>query len=348
VLKNIFKEKAPNYTEIEVSYFQLCNLHCSFCWQDNYDPTGISTISEKADVAIDYLKREQLNLRPNIQVHMLGGELFEDQNDYYDQYLDFIFKIKSHCDRELPDKNVTFIFLTNMNFQRDSTVGKLERFLETLVASGCHFLLTTSWDPTGRPLKGEVSTRFHQNILQFKKYIAEITFVLTRPTIKRLLAGETYYLDLLYGEGFEIDYDYYMPTTNVDKLMPSDRELLHAFRFLIGRYPRISKLNAWTGTNTNPTKITCASLNKITILPDGTITNCRHLDYKNDDFKTDTLNESNSDMMMNFITSKECLSCTYFQKCPMSCFLMSDHKKFLGRKELDRCFYKILFEENES
>ena len=345
MLRHIFRDKAPHYTEIEVSFFQLCDLHCRFCWQDNYDPTGITSIVEKADVAIDYLKKNHASIQPNIQVHMLGGELFEDQNNYYAEYLQFILKVKKYCDEFLPDRKLLFVFLTNMNFQNDSTLNKVETFLHKLEEHECKFILTTSWDPTGRPLKGQITTRFHHNINYFKKYLAEITFVLTKPTIERLLKGETEYLDLLYNDGFKIDYDYYMPTTNVDSLMPSDWDLLNGFRFLINRYPNISKLKAWTKNINAPTKITCASLNKITILPDGTMTNCRHLDYKQEDFQTKILNESNSDMILNFITSKECLSCSFFTECPMSCFLMADHKRFLQNKQLDRCFYKILFEE---
>ena len=344
-LNHILKEKVPQYTEIEVSFFELCNLHCSFCWQDNYSTVGITSIAKKADIVIDYLKREEKLLRPAIQVHMLGGELFEDSNDYYKEYKDFILRIKQYCDEGLPLKNLTFVFLTNMNFQKNETIKKLESFLRDLEENNCSFILTTSWDPTGRPLKGEVNTRFHYNITHFKKYLSEITFVLTRPTIYRLIQDENKYLDLLVEQGFQIDFDYYMPTSNTEKMMPSDRELLLAFRYLIKKYPFIRKLSAWVKTLNTPQKITCASLSKITVLPDGTITNCRHLNYLEEDFDTPIMNESNSDMILNFISKKECLSCSYFSKCPMSCFLMSDHKFFSTRQELDKCFYKILFDE---
>lgn len=136
-----------------------------------------------------------------------------------------------------------------------------------------------------------------------------------------------------------------MPTTWADSLMPSDHELLNAFRYLLWKFPKIRKLKSWTEPNEEACRITCASLNKITILPDGTITNCRHLNYDQKDFDTEIFNESNSDIVMKFITKKECLSCPYFKRCPLSCFVMSDHKKFLGNKELNECFYKILFRE---
>jgi radical SAM protein with 4Fe4S-binding SPASM domain len=347
LVKNIIGPKAPDYTEIEVSFFQLCALHCRFCWQDTYDPTGISSIRDKAEVVLDYLQKQKDKLQPNIQVHMLGGELFEDSNDYYDDYFYFISTIAEYCKKNIPEKKLLFVFLTNMNFQKDETKNKLENFLNQLINSNYKFILTTSWDPTGRPLKGEIDTKFHQNITYFKKHLAEITFVLTKTTINKLLRENIEYLDLLYNLGFKLDFDYYMPTTQVDSLMPSDRDLLNALRLLIKKYPKISKLKAWTQNINSPGKLTCASLNKITILPDGTLTNCRHLNYDQSDFETKIFNESNSDMILNYITKKECLSCNYFFKCPLSCFVMSDHKKFIENKELEECYYKILFRENE-
>lgn len=346
-IRSILKGKLPRLTEIEISFFELCNLHCRFCWQDNYNPTGTNTIEEKADIIIDYLIKQKDILESHIAIHMLGGELFEDTIDYYDQYYTFINKINTYCKEELPEKTLIFVFLTNMNFQLDSTKLKLESFLNKLKEIKAPFVLTTSWDPTGRPLAGETTTRFHHNITYFKEYVREITFVLTKPTIRKLLNDNNEYLDLLVKEGFRIDLDYYMPTKLVDSLMPSDRDLLNAFRYLLYKYPQISKLKVWQKDAPITSEISCASLNKITILPDGTITNCRHLKYDPKDFDTEIFNESNSDIILKYITKKECLSCPYFQRCPLSCFVMSDHKKFLGNKELDECYYRILFRESD-
>lgn len=347
MVKMLLHDKAPKYTEIEVSFFQLCALHCRFCWQDNYNEDGIHSIADKSQVAIEYLELNKAKLQPTIQVHLLGGELFEDSNDYYDDYTEFILNIKNYCDKALPEKELKFVFLTNMNFQKDSTLEKLENFLDGLREKAVEFVLTTSWDPTGRPLAGETSTRFHQNITHFKKDLAEITFVLTKSTIKKLLKGKNEYLDYLYNNGFTLDYDYYMPTKQVDSLMPSDWDLLNGIRYLLAHYPKIRKLQAFVDNFGNPGKITCASLNKITILPDGTITNCKHLDYDQKDFETEINKESNASIIMKYITKKECLSCSYFNDCPMSCFLMADHKKFIENSVLDECFYKIIFRERD-
>lgn len=347
MLKMVMKDKIPRYTEIEISFFELCALHCRFCWQDNYNPTGIKSITEKAKIVVDYLEKQKDFLQPNIQVHMLGGELFEDSNDYYSEYFTFIDNVFEYCKHHLPDKKLMFVFLTNMNFQKEKTKLKLEFFLNKLKVKNIQFILTTSWDPTGRPLKGDVETQFHKNITYFKEYLSEITFVLTKPTIQKLLQDKNEYLDLLVEQGFIIDYDYYMPTTWADSLMPSDRDLLNAFRYLLYKYPIIRKLKSWIEQEEDACRITCASLNKITILPDGTITNCRHLNYDNKDFDTEIFNESNSDIIMKYLTKKECLSCPYFKRCPLSCFVMADHKKFLGNQELNECFYKILFRETD-
>lgn len=347
-IRKVFKQKAPDYTEIEISFFELCNLHCRFCWQDNYNPTGINTIVDKADIVIEYLKTQKEKLLDNIQVHMLGGELFEDTIDYFEDYYQFIAKIQKHYEEHLPGKSMKYVFLTNMNFQKDETLKKLEAFLNRLKAINCKFVLTTSWDPTGRPLAGETTTRFHHNITYFKEYISEVTFVLTKQTIRRILDDKTPYLDLLNKEGFNIDYDYYMPTSAVDALMPSDRELYEVMSCMIKRFPYIHKLEVFTNKHPNFTgRLTCGSLHKITILPDGTLTNCRHLDYDQKDFETEIFNESNSSMIMKYISKKECLSCPYFIRCPLSCFVMSDHKKFTGQKELDECLYKKVYKDQD-
>ena len=162
-----------------------------------------------------------------------------------------------------------------------------------------------------------------------------------------MLKDKNEYLEYLYTNGFTLDYDYYMPTDKVKGLMPNDWELLNAIRYLLGKFPKIRKLQTFIDNHGNPGKITCASLNKITILPDGTITNCRHLDYDQEEFNTEIIKESNSKMIMNYMNEKECLSCAYYQDCPMSCFLMSDHKQFTSNKTLDECFYKIIFRERD-
>jgi hypothetical protein len=273
MIRKILKDKTPRYTEIEISFFELCALHCRFCWQDNYNPTGTNTIAEKAEIVVDYLKKQEAILQPNIQVHLLGGELFEDSNDYYGEYTAFINRIFEHCQLVLPDKELMFVFLTNMNFQKDETKAKLESFLNGLRSKGVKFILTTSWDPTGRPLKGDIETQFHKNITHFKDDLSEVTFVLTKPTIKKLLEDKNEYLSLLVEQGFNIDYDYYMPTTWADSLMPSDRDLLNAFRYLIYKFPGIRKLKSWLEPEEEACRITCASLNTSS----GSIPNSLHI-----------------------------------------------------------------------
>ena len=346
-IKQILASKAPKYTEIEVSFFQACALRCSFCWQDHDDTEGVTTIREKADTVIDYLENNKGKLQPLIQVHMLGGELFEDNHDeeYYEDYLYFMEKVNDYCSKNLPDKRVLFILISNMSFKLDKTGEKIDNLVASLSNQSIEFLIATSWDPTGRPLTKELQSNFHKNILRYKKYISEVTFVLTRPTIKRILADNDKYLRQLVDMGFKIDYDYYTPTGAHELLMPSDWEILNAIRCMIKKYPSMGKLKAFTNPEEHKGIMTCASLNKITILPDGTITNCRHLNYDQESFNTKILNESNADIIMSYVTKKECLTCEYFADCPLSCFLMHDHKTFTGRQELDECLYKVVYRE---
>lgn len=336
VLRELLGLKAPPRTEIEVSFFQLCNLRCAMCWQDHDDATGITTIVDKSNTVIEYLQKSD-HLRDDINVTMTGGELFEDSIDYFAQYLLFMQNINTYA-KTLPGKRVSFTLITSLNFSQP-TLQKLIIFLQQLDELGIDYAVATSWDPTGRPVGREISTQFHRNLIRLKEYVAGITTVLTRPTIKALMKGDTYF-DLLYGK-FSMDFDYYVPTAAAKALMPSDVELKEFFLFALEKYPKVPILQAWQLGEVNP--ISCGSLNKITMLPDGSLVTCRQIKYDAADFKSDIVQNSNANIIERYIKNNECLSCEHFFKCTMSCFVMNDHREYLGRKELSYCLYKDIF-----
>ncbi|RLA63451.1 MAG: hypothetical protein DRQ88_12445 [Epsilonproteobacteria bacterium] len=331
-IDEILKEKAPNHTEIEVCFFHTCNINCKFCWQSSSDERGEDTIVEKADIVLEYAQKSPVN--SFIQIHLLGGEIFDDGKNRYNDYKAFLSKIHEN----LKTKH-KFIFLTNMNWSTDSTDSEVESLIAYMESMGIDFHFTTSWDPTGRPIKGEVETDFHKNLMKYKKYVSEITFVLTKPTIQKLLGRDTSYLDLLITEGFQVDIDYYMPTSSTDQLMPTDRMLLEAMLCLNKHYPKIKKMSNLEG------KITCMSPSKVTIMPDGTLTCCMHIEYDQKEFNTPIVKESNSPLILNFLEKNGCFSCEYYSKCPFTCFVMDDHKSF--KRELNDCLYKLYFDKTK-
>jgi sulfatase maturation enzyme AslB (radical SAM superfamily) len=325
--------KAPQRTEIEVSFFQKCNLRCAFCWQDHDDPTGVNDIIGKSDVVLDYIHNWKY-LKEDIVVTMTGGELFQDDVDYFDQYYMFM-----HCvleEVEIDPSRISFTLISNLMFNPD-TLDKVDDFLIRCETNGIKVSLGTSWDISGRP----ASPRFHRNLEYLKEYIQGITFVLTKPAIQRLLFGNyNNYFDYLYAN-YNIDFDYYVPTEHADKMMPSDWYLLNVFRLFVEKYPKLPTVKSWLKGKVNP--ITCGNLNKITILPDNSVVPCRQLDYCNSDFETPINPYSNKDMVSNYMDRHDCFGCEYYNKCTMTCFVMNDHVSY--EEELDDCLYRKLFKE---
>lgn len=329
LLREILDQKAPQRTEIEVSFFQKCNLRCTFCWQDHDDDTGINDIVGKADVVIQYLK-EWEHIKDDITVTMTGGELFQDKVYYYEQYYQFMFRIMSFMPK------VKFTMVTNLMFNMD-TLDEVDNLLTRCKNSGIDVSLGTSWDFSGRP----IAQRFTTLLECLREDIQGITFVLTEPAIRALLDGR-HDKDFreLYEE-FNIDFDYYVPTEHADKMMPSDWDLLNAFRYMIKNYPKLPTIRAWLEGEKN--SLTCGNLNKITILPDGSLVPCRQLDYCGSDFKTPVDEYSNATMVNKYMDKHGCLSCEYYSKCTMTCFVMNDHVSY--KEELDDCLYRTMFKE---
>lgn len=328
ILRNLLAQKAPRRTEVEVSFFQICNLKCAFCWQDHNDPTGIQTIREKADTVIGYLNKSD-HLKDFINVTMTGGELFQDgMSDHIFNDLEyFITRINE------VDKLVSFTVISSLFFETEM-LAKVKSFLDSLAAKGIEFALATSWDPVGRPAKN-----FLHNIKHLNKYVKGITTVMTAPSIKKIMSGQSDfdYYNLEYG----IEFDYYVPTSTTNYMMPSDAELKDFFIYLAKNYPETSIIKAWRESPINP--VSCGSLNKLTILPDGSLVTCRQLQYDRNDFESDIIQNSNANIIEKYIAKNECLSCPYFSRCTLSCFVMNDHKSYQGKKTLNYCFYKDVF-----
>lgn len=340
-LRLIFKNKISS-TEIEICLFTLCGLKCAFCYQDHSDKTGVTTILEKADQVIDYLKNSD-SLQNRINFQILGGEIFEDSIDLYKEYYEFVQKINEWCLINLKEKIWYFTFISNMAFKLDDTKEKIENFLKKLEKKEIKFHIATSWDPTGRPLKFHTASFFHKNISYFKKYIEVITFVLTKQTCNYLLKNRDDYFELLYGEDFNLMFDFFTPNGNEKVLMPSDRILYNTISMLVKIYPNLTQVEEIKNNQTNP--ISCGSLSRVVILPDGSMTGCKHLQYKQEDFDTAIDNFSNASIIEKWITKKECLSCEYFNRCTLGCFLAEDHKVQIQNKELNECFMKIIFRD---
>jgi len=323
----LLRNKVNDYIEVEVCLFQYCNMGCKFCFQDNKDKTGLNTISLMQHRVADWIKEEKSGLP--LKVSILGGELFQKN------LINIFYKYQKFC-KDLKfgalDRKIDFCFISNLNFSEDVAF-----YVENAVLFSSKAFLGTSWDFSDR----KVNPYFHTNLLRFKEHINAITFVLTRPSIQKLISGENLDYFTWLTENFEVQWDYYTPNKFADTLMPSDKEIYDALCFLIENYPELPQVQNLLYNK--ETKTSCLSPNKVTFLPNGEIVACRYAKDEQSKFRTPIDRECNGNIISTYIQEKGCLTCEFYKRCPLSCFVMNDHSLYKEREELDECFFKKIF-----
>jgi len=247
--------------------------------------------------------------------------------------LEYFITSIAESSKALISNSVSFTIISSLFFEEPTRL-KVQALLDKLTNLKINFALATSWDPVGRP-----SRNFLQNIQLLGSYVKGITTVMTAPTIKKIMAGESDFE--YYNSEYGIEFDYYVPTATANYMMPSDVELRDFFIYLSKKHPETSIIKAWRESPINP--VTCGSLNKLTVLPDGSLVTCRQLQYDANDFESEIIENSNANIIEKYIAKNECLSCPYFSRCTLSCFVMNDHKSYQGKKTLNYCFYKDVF-----
>ena len=128
--------------------------------------------------------------------------------------------------------------------------------------------------------------------------------------------------------------------------MPSDKELYEGISCLIENFPELSQVESLLYNKI--TKTSCLSPNKVTFLPNGETVACRYMDYEQAEFRTPIDRGCNSNVITNFLDEKGCLSCEFYIRCPLSCFIMSDHVSYIDQEELNECFFKKIFRKYKS
>jgi len=333
-LKGLLNKKLNNQTEVEIHLFEFCNLSCKFCGQDHDSKVGFDAILKKADDAIAFMKRSHLNEHI---INVMGGEVFNDliPDELFADYDRFCKKILDFSKES--GQKVTINWVTNLIFHKRQRVHDL---IEKHRKEGGEVNLSTSYDFDGRGYACKVNSIFAKNLRFFKDWVYTIGFVLTSPAIKNFMEGHDPFFDELY-ETHTLYFDYYVPEErNCDDLMPSDKELLEAFIYAGTHYPKVFPVSDWLENKIN--KMTCYSLNKLTVLPDGEHVTCRYLTYKKGSFKNPIDYKSNANIVSSYVQENECLSCPWYERCSMRCFVQADWVK---REKLDECLYKTFFNQ---
>lgn len=334
-LNDLLKDKISDSSEIELHLFEFCNLNCAFCGQDHNSTVGMSTIYQKAVSVIEFIKKSDLKKHT---INIMGGEIFNDEipHQLFEDYLDFYYEINDYC--LVRDIEVRFNWVTNLIFNKN--VPEVEKLFSRMSDNA---FISTSYDFSGRGLNINRSLQFKHNLNHFKDKIGVVGFVLTRPSIKKLLNDQDKFFKEVLYPNYHLYFDYYVPEKSSDKMLPSDEELLEALRYLAKHYPNVSPVKQMIENEKN--EMTCFSLNKVTILPDGREVTCRYLDYQPEDFIHPVDYSSNENIIEAHLERNQCISCQWFNKCTFRCFVQADWKKL---ERANYCVFKTFFDELES
>lgn len=333
MVAQLLRSKLPDQSEIELHLFEFCNLKCYFCGQDHDDKSGMDLISAKIPRIQNFIKN---NPQKNHILNIMGGEIFNDQieDHLFEEYCKLAIDVNEYA--KSIGHNCHFNWVTNLVFKkRDRVIN----FLDKLKARGISTKLSTSYDFTGRKNKTWIEDLFKANIDYFIKDIYTVGFVLSKPAIQFLLYDHDEYFDYLY-KNFPLYFDFYVPEAGAKQLMPSDEDLLMAYRFIAATYPKVSPVKELLENSVN--KMTCYSLNKLTLLPDNKEVKCRYLKYKDDDFQNPVDYMSNDNIIYSYIEENQCLSCLHYDRCSFRCFVQADWAK---REKATSCVFKTFFDE---
>lgn len=334
-LNTLLEKKTTQSTEVELHLFEFCNLNCSFCGQDHNSKVGMNNIREKTEQVIRFIESSPLDKHT---INIMGGEIFNDEIplSLFDDYLFFYNRINDYCNE--CSKEVRFNWVTNLIFR-----DRIEAVQGLFSRMGSNAFISTSYDFSGRGLNINRSLQFKHNLKLFSSKVGVVGFVLTKPSIKKLLRDEDKYFKEVLYPNYHLYFDYYVPEKAADKMLPTEQDMLDAFNFMAEHYPNIDPVKQMLENDKN--EMTCFSLNKKTILQDGGEVVCRYLQYKEDDFLTPIDFNNNENIIESHLERNNCLTCPYFDRCQFRCFVQADWKD-LVRLPDGKCFIKEFFKRN--
>lgn len=339
ITKALLEEKRPkDVAEVELSLFENCNIKCDFCFLDTKSKENMSVdaMMSKLGIVDEFLK-SKTGAAHMLQVNFLGGELFQDsliKEGYLTHYAVMAHSI-SEMAKKYGFKECRIIWVTNLLFANKEAVKNHVDMLRDL---GIDNHLIISYDFDGRPM----SNRYRSNLEWFgPEYIISLSLVGTIPSIIEFMKDrDEYFKNELYGK-YNAYFDSYIPEHGFDDLMPSDHLMYKWYKFMADNYPKLKPIATLLGSDENYMK--CLSLNKITIFPDNTTSNCRWDRYVQDDFNTRLDIHDNANMMQTYIDEEGCLSCEYFQKCGLRCFVQADWRNRKRDMQNPKCPMKAFF-----
>jgi len=319
-IADILRAKHPNTLEIEVTLFENCDVVCTFCGHEKNDTFGMSIdeMLNKLTPIEEYLKSANKDVLYS-NVHMLGGELFQDrlmtgeEDCFLNHYWIWLEKYKEICEKNGLTPRAVFV-TNNLTKKPEIVKNFLDRVRKELMLCD----LIVSYDMAGRP----ITRQYRYNMGYFSEYISNLNMVATSDTIKAIMNRKDPYFETLYCQ-FPIYIDDFLPDPESEHLIPSDELLLEFMHFCKENYSKIMpysySVEVMLKNTGEMVEVSGSTLNKMTILPNGRMTNYaweRHLpEYFNRPF----ILEDNTNMLYDFTIEHNCLCCEHFSYCHMRC-----------------------------
>lgn len=332
----ILEQKRNTVQEISLHLFEKCNMSCVFCWQDHDSMVGVDSILSKTQIVNEFVARSSYK---EFVVNLMGGELFDPDifsDTLADQYAQVCLEIHTHA--AALNKAMLINVVTNLV---TDTPEVISQFMDRIRSLGINAELTTSYDAKGRFNRNQFEV-FKRNVEILRSYIAGIGVVLTKPSIKQMVAQEDAYMRYLYDQGFPLYFDFYQPGADYATMAPSDVDLLEVFYHLIERFPNAQPINQWIRGGDN--KMSCRST--FVVHPDGRTGSCGTFVQPSSTivtfFKTPVNHVSNQQMEDKLIAQRNCIECEYFKRCTVGCFLLHD---FTERTQLPECVFKLAYDK---
>ncbi len=327
----LLEKKRSANGEIIVTLFEDCNLTCKFCNQDHKSKVGFDTIRDKYEEVVKTFETLIKMRKKSFTVNIMGGELFQDSIP--DQmFEDYEYLASSlHMWGVLRNYPVQIGFVSNLvHFN----TARVKRLVDGLRAQGVDAGLCTSYDPHSRFNKANIEV-FRKNAEIYKDYISTVNVILTAPNIEKFLSGDVPHFDYLY-ENFDIFFDYYTPEENHLINDPTDIQLRDMYKHLVHNYPNSNPVSGWISKKKG--LMTCQST--ITIMPDGNAGRCTIL---LNNFKKPEAGNSAAMLEEKFVTKMDCISCEYFDRCGLGCYLQ---QHFNGpNRKMNYCWMKDVHKE---
>lgn len=321
---DILRDKKGLRKEAHIIFFEYCNLRCSFCHQDHESKVGMDAINEKIDTLLSNTQRSDQYV-----VNFTGGELFLDEfpDELFEQYYSAGKRVLEHFD------DVLLVLGTNLAYDR---VDRLIKLYRRLKVHG-RVEIATSYDPAGR-FNAKTRAQFLRNLTLLGSYVKTINVVITKQNIESFLAGQEGEEVSWMVDNYNVYFDHYIPSTMYTYHQPDEDLISDLYLHLSEKYPNSYPVKDWKDNLFNET--TCRSTKIVN--KDGVVTTCWSEAGKDSILDEGKGLIAKNEAEMRFIEKYGCLSCEYYSRCGMRCFL---HHSFVEDDLDDNCKIKEMYDK---